>query len=77
MIRGLEYLSYGASPESWSCSAWRRLWGEENLESFPVPEGGYKRDKEGHFTREGGDRTRGNNFKPKENSLNWILGRNS
>jgi len=36
------------------------------LEQLPVPEGAYRKDGEGLFTRVGSDRTRGNGCKLKE-----------
>jgi len=36
------------------------------LEQLPVPEGAYRKDREGLFTRVCSDRTRGNGFKLKE-----------
>jgi len=67
MIRGLEYLSYEDRLRELGLFSLekRRLRGDLRA-AFPVPEGAYRRDGEGLFTRVCSDRTRGNGFKLKE-----------
>jgi len=51
---------------SWGCSGWRREGSGVTLEQLPVPEGAYRKDGEGLFTRVYNDRTRRNGSKLKE-----------
>jgi len=72
MIRGLEHLS---------CEERLRELGLFSLEkaagrtycSLPVPEGAYRKDGEGLFTRVFSDRTRGNGFKLQEGGFTLDL----
>jgi len=50
----------------WGCSVWSREGSGVTLEQLPVPEGAYRKDGEGLFTRVCSDRTRGNGCKLKE-----------
>ncbi|GAB0180752.1 hypothetical protein GRJ2_000540500 [Grus japonensis] len=65
MIRGLEHLSYEDRLREFSCSAWRRLWGDL-IVAFQYIKDSYKKDGEIFFTRACSDRTRSNSFKLKE-----------
>ena len=52
--------------KSWGCSAWRRQGCRETLEQLAVPGGTYRKDGEGLFIRDCGDRTRGDSYTLKE-----------
>jgi len=54
----------------------RRLQGDF-ISSLPVPEGAYRKDGEGLFTRVCSDRTRGNGSKLKEGSFRLHIGKKS
>ena len=52
-------------PESWGCSAWRRLWGDLRV-AFQFLKGGSKKERDRFFSRVCCDGTMGNSFKLKE-----------
>ena len=67
MIRGLEHLPYEDRLRELGLFSLekRRLWGDL-IAAFQYLKGAYRRDGEGLFSRECGDRMRGNCFKQKE-----------
>ena len=65
VIRGLEYLSYEDRLRELGLFSLEKALGSP-YSSLPVPEGAYRKDGEGLFTRVCSDRTRGKGCKPKE-----------
>lgn len=68
MIRGLEHLSYEEKLRQLGLLSLEKVPGRLNFQ-LSVSEGNYKKDRNKLFNRVCSNRTRGNDFKLKENTF--------